>query len=549
VSDHQPQPDATDSPTTIVVQRAWRCTLAPTPAQQQMLCQHAGAARWAFNLALSAKIVSRGVWEQRVQALVDEEGVPEDQARKQVKIKTPGSNVVDKARVRVRGTDRWGMPCTADWVDARRVLIDNKIDEEVADEILTRWASRVDDPSEGIAPWLTEVPNGLVQRGEKNADKAWQAWMDSVTGRRKGRRVGFPRFKKRGVRDSFYLTNTESGPCLGSNRHVRLGGKLGDVQVCDADGKRALRRLHRRLRQGTCRIMSVTVSRGGHRWYASVMTEETLPAPRPSRRAVEAGTIGVHLGVHDRAVLSTGEIIENPRIKARHARAIAKAQRALSRTGWDVDDDGRKRPTRRREKARQRVARLAHLEAQRRNTHTHHLSKRLATGYAEIVMLDLDIQGMTRTARRCRPPLHGWDAQAKRTANTAFLDVAPFELRRQVAYKTTWRGARLTVAPKGTAVVGICPECGAVRVKRPVRGDRITCPCGAVYGRGHAAALILARHGVVACNTRETENARGEDVRPTAPRDSRRSPSKREDPRHLRGSPPGSDAGAFPLRT
>jgi putative transposase len=549
VSDQQVSSDAADSPTTIVVQRAWRCTLAPTPAQQQMLLQHAGAARWSFNLALSAKIVSREVWEQRVQALVDE-GVLEDQARKQIKVKTPGSNVLDKARVRVRGTDRWGTPCTADWADARRILIKDKLDEEVADEILTRWASRVGNPSEGIAPWLAEVPNSLVQRGEKNADKAWQTWMDSVTGRRKGRKVGFPRFKRRGVaRDSFYLTNTEASLVVGSNRHVRLGGKLGNVQVCDADGKRSLRRLHRRIRQGTCRVMSVTVSRGGHRWYASIMTEETLPAPRPSRRALAAGTVGVHLGIRDRAVLSTGETIENPRVKARHARAIAKAQRALARTGWDVDDDGRKRPTRRREKARKRVARLAHLEAQRRNTHTHHLSKRLSAEYAEVVMLDLDIQGMTRSARRCRPPLHGWDAQAKRVANTAFLDVAPFELRRQVAYKTTWRGARLTVAPKGTTVVGICPDCGAVRTKRTSGGDRITCSCGARYGRGHAAALILARQEAVACNTRETKNARGEDVRPAAPRDGGRSPVKREGPRHLRGSPPSSDAGAFPLRT
>lgn len=533
---------------TPTLDRAWRLTLNPTREQAVLLAKHAGAARWAYNLALGAKIASREIWEKRVAELVDA-GIPEADARKQVKVRAPSAKDIDKARVRVRGTDRLGNPTSPDWVDARRVLIEAKIDEEVTDLILTRWAERAQDPAEGIAPWLAEVPNGLVQRAEKNTDKAWQGWMDSVKGKRAGRRVGFPRFKKRGyTSDSFYLTNTEAGLVPGSNRDVRLGGKLGVVRVCDADGKRALRRLHRHLRRTDCRVMSVTVSRGGHRWYASIQTTEPIEEPRPTRRAAGAGTVAVHLGVRQRATLSTGETIENPRVKATHARAVAKAQRALARTVLVTDDDGTQHPSRRREKARRRLARLTHLEALRRGTHTHHVSKRIATGWAEVVLLDLDIQGMTRTAARCRPPLHGWDAQAKRDGNRAMLDVAPYELRRQLEYKTAWLGARSTIIPKGTRIVNICPDCGAtVKPKRATSGSRIICSCGARYERGHAAALVLLA-GAAARNRQEALNARGGDVRPDTPRGGGRSPVKREGPR-TRGSPPGSDARTFPTCT
>jgi putative transposase len=546
---------------TIGVTRAYRVTLGPTAAQESLLASHAGAARWAFNTALSAKIASREVWEESVARLV-EDGVPEDEARKQVKVRTPRAGVIDKARVRVRGSDRHGNPCRADWQAAADVLIAGNIDPEVTERILTRWAARVDDPASGIAPWLAEVPNGLVQRAQVHSDKAWQAWLDSFAGRRAGRRVGFPRFKKRGVRDSFYLTNTEAGPVQGSNRRVRLGGKLGEVAVVDADGKRALRRLGKRIRKGTARVMAVTVSRGGRRWYASILVTEQVPAPVPSQAMRAAGTVGVHLGVRERAVLSTGEVVENPLVRRRHARAVVKAQQALARTSLteavpagvpaDVRNDltaGGRQRSRRREKARARLAHLQHVEALRRGTHTHHLSKRIASGWEHIAMLDLGVQDMTRAPHRCRPPLHGWDARAKRDANGVVLDLAPFEVRRQVEYKSSWRGGVVTVVDRGTPIVGVCSGCGAVRSKPPAPGHEFVCPdCGWRAPRGENAARVLAGVGAAARNKQEALTARGEDVRPAASRGGRRSPMKREGP-PAGGSPPRSNPGTFPPRT
>jgi len=50
----------------MLIRQAFRYELAPTPAQQVALANHAGAARWAWNWGLS---VRRKAWHRRRQKL------------------------------------------------------------------------------------------------------------------------------------------------------------------------------------------------------------------------------------------------------------------------------------------------------------------------------------------------------------------------------------------------------------------------------------------------------------------------------------------------
>src|SRR5262249_62142711 len=106
---------------------------------------------------------------------------------------------------------------------------------------------------------LKEASNaGLDQlaRGLKN-------WGEARRGKRKGRKVGFPRFKKRGrARDSFRYTTGSFGP--DGDRHVKLP-RVGRVKTCEAMGK-----LTARLAEGTARRLGATPSRTARRWGASV---------------------------------------------------------------------------------------------------------------------------------------------------------------------------------------------------------------------------------------------------------------------------------------
>ncbi|GGR64036.1 transposase [Streptomyces roseolus] len=69
---------------------------------------------------------------------------------------------------------------------------------------------------------------------------------------------------------------------------------------------------------------------------------------------------------------------------------LTKAQRALSRT---------EKGSRRRDRARRKVARFHHEVAVRREGVLHAVTKRLATAFAVVAVEDLHVAGMTASAR------------------------------------------------------------------------------------------------------------------------------------------------------
>lgn len=473
------------------VLRAFKFCLDPSPSQREALSRHAGAARWAFNHALAAKVAAHEEWRTQVAALV-ETGVEEPDARKRVKIKTPTKPAIQKAWNAAKG-------------DSRKDV-------------------------DGCSPWWHEVNTYAFQSAFIDADVAWKNWLDSLSGRRAGRRVGYPRFKKKGrARDSFRLHHDVKKPTirLATYRRLRLP-RIGEVRLHDS-GKR----LGRLVERGQAVVQSVTVSRAGDRWYASVLckVQQQLPE-RPTRRQAAAGTVGVDAGVKVLAALSKplpdGRVlIENPRHVRAAEKRLAKAQRALSRT---------QKGSARREKARRRVARLHHQVAERRAGTLHQLTKQLATGFATVAVEDLNVAGMTRSSRgTVEAP--GKRVRQKAGLNRAILDVSPAELRRQLAYKTCWYGSKLAVLDRWFPSSKTCSDCGWQNPSLTLSDRMFHCgneTCGLIMDRDVNAARNIERHAVspellVACDKRETLNARRAQVRPAAPRGGRRRAMKRED--------------------
>ncbi|MGW3168022.1 helix-turn-helix domain-containing protein [Streptomyces sp. NPDC001142] len=187
------------------VLRAFRFTLDPTSAQEEVLLRHAGAARWAFNHALGMKVAAHQQWRQQVQALVDT-GTTEAEARKQVRVPVPTKPAVQKHLNRIKGD------------------------------------SRTPDLPEGAfgparpCPWWHEVNTYAFQSAFIDADRAWANWLDSLRDRRAGRRVGYPRFKKKGrARDAFRLHHDVKKPSIRTAGYRRLRmPTIGEVRLHDS---------------------------------------------------------------------------------------------------------------------------------------------------------------------------------------------------------------------------------------------------------------------------------------------------------------------------
>jgi putative transposase len=118
----------------------------------------------------------------------------------------------------------------------------------------------------------------VYQEAFRNLDRALADFVKSRKGQRKGKKLGFPRYKKRRkAKDSFRLTGTVR--CQGST--VQLP-RLGTIATCEPTTK-----LAGRVADGTARILSATVSRTAQRWCVSFTVAEDrasrpgTPAPAP----------------------------------------------------------------------------------------------------------------------------------------------------------------------------------------------------------------------------------------------------------------------------
>ncbi|SDC97800.1 RNA-guided endonuclease TnpB family protein [Actinokineospora iranica] len=258
------------------------------------------------------------------------------------------------------------------------------------------------------------------------------------------------------------------------------------------------RKLARRLDSDTARVLSATVRRErGGRWFVAFQCE-VQRTDRPARNP--EAVVGVDLGVSMLAVTSRGRFHPNPRHLAHAEKELRSACRALSRRqGPDVRTG--QHPSGRWEAARNVVARRHVRVADLRRDGLHKLTTGLARGFGTLVVEDLNVAGMLRNRRLARQ----------------IADAGFGEFRRQLTYKTSWRGGELVVADRWLPSSKTCSGCGWVNPKLRLSDRIYRCKCcGLVLDRDLNAARNLRQY--VARSGRETVNGRGADQKTTRAR-------------------------------
>jgi putative transposase len=327
-----------------------------------------------------------------------------------------------------------------------------------------------------VAPWWAENSKECYSCGLDGLARGLDAWSKSRRGERKGPPAGFPQPKGKRSRRSFRVTTGAFG--VTDERDVRLP-RIGVIRTKEPTVK-----LLGRLQAGTARILSATVSQTAGRWYVSFGCEAEREQPEHAHAADRA--VGVDIGVSALAVLSTGEKVPNPKHLSRCQRRITRRQRELSRRCGP--GKGRK-PSKRWTDARARLARVHGRVARARADGLHKLTTRLAKNYPVVVVENLNVAGMTASARGSGH----W--RGKAGLNRAILDVAPGELRRQLGCKCSWYGSALVVADRWYPSSKTCSGCGWRKPSLPLSERTFRCgnkACGLVIDRDLNAALNLA---------------------------------------------------------
>jgi putative transposase len=398
----------------VQVVQAYRFALDPTPGQEAALRSHCGAQRFAFNWGLA-----------RVKA-----------------------NLAQRAAERGYGIPEQQLTPAVSWSAWR----------------LRKEFNQVKD---SIAPWWRENSKEAYASGLANLADALGNWKASRDGTRKGAKVGFPVLRGKRAVMSVRFTTGAFGLAEQDRRHVRLP-RLGLVRTHEST-----RKLARRVEAGTARIRSVTVSFRRGRWQASFCVETDRAERTPAR---PGGRVGVDVGIRHLAVLSTGEMVPNPRPLETALRQLRRLSRQAARRAGPDRRTGQ-RSSRRWRTTQARIARVHARVANLRENGLHQLTTRLAATHQTVVVEDLNVAGMLRNRRLARP----------------IADAGFGCLRRQLAYKTRWHGGRLVVAGRFYPSSKTCSGCGTVKTKLRLSERTYRCQsCGLALDRDLNAARNLA---------------------------------------------------------
>jgi putative transposase len=422
----------------------FRFTARDDPALTEMVRRHIGARRFAYNRCLEA-----------VKDKLDER-----RAHPDVEVPWSGYSLINYWNSWKRSEDA-----------GRVFAVDSSGRAELVDAGLS---------------WRKEVCAQVFEEAAVDLGRALGAFSASKKGARRGERVGFPRFQKKGQGpESFRLRNRVSR----SGHHCIRVGENGlrslTLPVIGAVAIREdTRRLRRMLRPGSdgvprARIASATVSLRQGRIVVTLTCEVADLHPgmrhRPDNGASRS-FVGVDRGLSRLVVVAGSDRVEWGRIDPpRHlvaaGPAIAQASRSLSR----------KVPrSANRAKARARLRRLHTRVANRRNDFTHRLSTQIAKTHGAICIEDLAVKNMVKNHHLAR----------------SINDAAWGELASQLRYKADWYGASLVVAPRFFASTKTCSSCGWVCEEMDLAQRIFACErCDLVADRDTNAAANLAAWG------------------------------------------------------
>ena len=213
----------------------------------------------------------------------------------------------------------------------------------------------------------------------------------------------------------------------------------------------------------------VTVKRdaAGRYWVCFAVEEEIPPLPKAERDSV-----GVDKGLYHLVTLSEGTKIEAPRYHERDLHLLAHRQRTVSR---------RKKGSKRRKDAVQRVARLHRRIGDRRQGFHHVVTTNLVRENQTIAIEELNVSGMVKNRRLAR----------------SLSDAAFGELRRMLEYKCRWYGRTLVTVDRFFPSSKLCSVCGFRLAELPLSQRRWRCPeCGVEHDRDVNAAVNIEREGL-----------------------------------------------------
>ena len=296
--------------------------------------------------------------------------------------------------------------------------------------------------------WASETAYCSQQAAIHNVGKAYtNHFRDPAT-------FGFPKFKKKGIKDSFYVDNAKAA--IHGNR-VRLPN-IGKVKLAETP----------ELPKG--KITSYTIRHYAGQWHL-VVSLETEVDTRPKCVNPESA-VGIDVGLKHAATCSDGTVFDLPtETLSKLDRKLRKAQRKLSKK--KSKSSNYRKTLRKKQRIQLRMNNI-------RNDACHKFTTAITKSHGIVVIEDIDIQGLKQDAQ-----------QATRAVRHAYQD----SVMSQVLWQLQYKAQTIIKAPRFYPSSKTCSICGHVKNELPPSIITYRCEhCGATIDRDINASINLVNY-------------------------------------------------------
>ena len=316
--------------------------------------------------------------------------------------------------------------------------------------------------------WLKEVDSLALANVQQNLRSAYNTFFKNGT--------GFPKFKKKGQRDS-YTTNNQKGTVAVTHTTVKLP-KIGHIPAKYPNKINGL-------------IKSATISKTpSGKYYVSLLVETVV-----DEIVKTDSNIGIDLGLTDFIVLSDGTKVANPKFLSKLQHKLAREQKILARRRVVANAQQRKlSDSRNYQKQRIKVAKIYEQITNSRTDFLHKLSFNLIKNHDVIAIEDLNVKGMVKHKKLSK----------------AISDSSWSTFTAMLAYKAEWYGKTLVKIDRWYPSSKTCSNCNHLLTKAelPLSVRTWDCPsCLQTNDRDLNASINILNKGLILAEQSKTVGA------------------------------------------